>query len=71
MWFKTLGRTKKVIKVGRISAKDDILTVKERKVSHIVNNTKLSLEMTSSKREADSRQLKVANMRIKKRIKKK
>ena len=41
-----LGRTKKVIKVGKISGKYDILTVEEKWITLIWNRKKRSLEMT-------------------------
>ena len=50
-WFKKLGRTKKGIKVGIISGKDDILTVEEKRVSFVGNKTKRSLEITPRQRE--------------------
>ena len=43
---KKLGITKKVIKVGKISGKSDILTVEDKRISLIVNKTKISLGMT-------------------------
>ena len=36
---KKLGRTKKVIKVGKISKKYDILTVEEKRIYVIGNKT--------------------------------
>ena len=42
-----LVRTKKVIKVGGISGKDGILTVKEKPISLIGNKAKRSHEMTT------------------------
>ena len=41
-WFKKLGRTKKVINVGKISGKYDVLTVEEKRVSLILNKTTIS-----------------------------
>ena len=38
-----IERNKKVLKVGKISAKDDILTVQEKQAAHIGNNPKISL----------------------------
>ena len=63
-----LGRTKKVIKVGTVSEKDDILTVEEIRIPLIGNGTKIILEMTPEQIELEARQLKVSNMRIKKKI---
>ena len=53
-----LGRTKKVIKVRKISEKDDILTFEEKRIALICNKTKIRLEMTPRQRELDSRLLK-------------
>ena len=58
-----------MIKVGKISHKDDILTVFFFK-AYIENNKKIYLEMTPRKTELEARRLKAANMRIKKRIEK-
>ena len=33
-WFKKLERTKKIIRVGKISGKGDILTVQEKERAH-------------------------------------
>ena len=41
-----LGITKKVIKVGKISGKSDILTVEDKRIALIVKNKKISLGMT-------------------------
>ena len=49
--LKVLWRTKKAIKVGKISEKDDILTVEVKWTYLIVNNMKISLEMNSEQRE--------------------
>ena len=65
-----MGRTERVLKVGKISAKDDILTVQEKQRSRIGNRTKRSLEMTARKIEPEERRLKAAKMRTKKRIEK-
>ena len=46
-----LGRTKKVIKVGEISEKCDILTVEEKETSLIGNKTKVILEINPRQRE--------------------
>ena len=52
-----LGRTKKVIKIGKISDKYDIITV-GKKISLFGNETKISLEMTPKQREIQVRRLK-------------
>ena len=54
-----LGRTKKVIKVEKISEKYDILTVEEKLIPFIGKNTKRRLEMTPRQIELESRRLKV------------
>ena len=53
-----LIRTKKGIKVWKISGKYDILTVEENRISLIVNKTKTSLEMNIKQREIEERWLK-------------
>ena len=70
MWFKKIGKTKKIIKVGEISEKDDILTVGKKWISLIGNKTKRSLEMTPWKIELEPRLLKVSKMWIQKRLEK-
>ena len=45
-WVKKLRGTKKVIKVGKISGKNNILKFEEEQISLIVNKTKISLEIT-------------------------
>ena len=65
-----LRRARIILKVGRISAKNDILTVQEKKQSHIGNKTKRILEMTMWQRELEAWQLKSSKMRMKKRIEK-
>ena len=60
-----LERTKKVIKVGKIIGKYENLTVEDKWISLIGDNTKRSLEMTPEIREIEAKLLK---MRIKKRI---
>ena len=69
-WFKKVLRTKKVIKIGRSSGKDDILTVEEKWTYIIVNKTKRILKMTPRKRKLEARRLKATNMWIKKIIEK-
>ena len=59
---------KNVIKVGEISYKDDILTIEEKQLSLIMNKTERNLEMTPRQRDIEARCLKVAKMRINKRI---
>ena len=39
-WFKNLGRSKKVVKDGKINGNYDILTVDEKQVKIIGNKTK-------------------------------
>ena len=65
-----LGIAKKVIKFGEISGKDDILIVGEKRIAHIGNRTKRSLEMDSIQRELEARPLNMAKTWIKKRIEK-
>ena len=65
-----MGRTKKVIKVGKISCKDDILIFEKKRVVLIGNKTKRSLEMTTQKIELEKRWLKATNIPIEKRIEK-
>ena len=43
---QNLGRTKIILRVEEISAKDDILDVEGKELAHIVNKKKISLEMT-------------------------
>ena len=50
-WFRRLEITKKVIMVGKISDKDDILTVEEKLIYLIVKKTEIRLEMTTWRRE--------------------
>ena len=45
-WFKKLGRTKKLLKVGEISAKNYILTVQEKQRACKYNKASTILEMT-------------------------
>ena len=67
MMVQNIGK-KKFLKVGNIGAKDDILTVQQKQVAHIVNKTKISLEMTPRQRELGARRLKSRNMRTRKQI---
>ena len=55
-----LGRTKKVIKSGKIREKDDIITDEEKRIDFIVNKTKISLEMTPGQRGLEVRQWKAS-----------
>ena len=48
---KTIGRPRKVINVGKSSGKYDILTVEEKRISLIGNNTKINLGMNPRERE--------------------
>ena len=57
-----------MIKVGKISEKDDVLTVEDKKIDLIGNRTKISLEINPEKREIQARQLKASKMQIKKKI---
>ena len=50
-WFKKLVGTKRVLKVGKISAKNDTLTLQEKKIVPIGNKTNIGLEMTPSQRD--------------------
>ena len=50
-WYKKQGRIKKVLKIGKICDKDDILTVQENQVSLFGNNTKRVLEITPCKKK--------------------
>ena len=59
---------KKVPKVGKICAKDEILTVQEKQIAYIKNKTKLSLKINPYQRELEAQRLKESNMRTKKRI---
>ena len=45
-WFKKFGRSRKVIMVGKISSKYEILTVEEREISIIGIKTRIILDMT-------------------------
>ena len=61
-----MRRTKKAIKVGKISEKCDILIVGEKQIGLIGNNTKRRLETTPRKRELEARLLDMSNIWIKK-----
>ena len=61
---QNLGRTKKVIKVGKVSGKYEILTVEENQISLIGNNTKRILEMNPKEIDVEVRRLKASKMRI-------
>ena len=65
---QTLGKTKKLIKVGGISGKYDILKVEEKQVALIENKTKWVLKMTQWQGELEARLLKAVKMRITKQI---
>ena len=56
--IQKLGRTKKVIKVGKIRENYDVLTAEEKRIYLIGDKTKISLVMMTSKRELDTRRLK-------------
>ena len=57
-----------MIKVGKISCKDDILIFEKKRVVLIGNKTKRCLEMTTQKIELEKRWLKATNIPIEKRI---
>ena len=63
-----IGRNKKVLKVGKISAKDDILTFQEKQAAHIGNNPKISLGITPCQIEVKAQRLKAVKIGIRKRI---
>ena len=65
-WFKFLGGTKKVIKVGKISEKGNTLTVEGKRISLIGNGMKRILEMTPRQRQLEVRKLKSSKIQIKK-----
>ena len=48
-YFKILGRTKKVIKSGKISVKHDILTAQEKGISLIGKEKQIRREMSLNK----------------------
>ena len=56
------------MKVGKISNKDYILTVEEKQLSLIENNTKIKPEMNPWQRELYEIWLKASNIQIKKKI---
>ena len=58
--------TKKVIKVGNISKKEDILRFEDKSISVIGDKTKRSLGMTPDQRQLEESRLKASNMQIKK-----
>ena len=68
--LQKLGRTKKVIRVGKISEKCDILTVEGERIALVTNKMKRSLEITPSQILLEARWLKVSKMWIKKQIEK-
>ena len=53
-----------------IGAKDNILTVQDKEISHISNKTNRSLEMTPRQRKVQSLWLKGYNLCMKKRMEK-
>ena len=61
-----IGKNQKSYQGWEISDKCDILTVE--KITLIRNKTKISLEVTSGKREIEEIQLKESRMRTKKKI---
>ena len=60
-WLKN-GGEKIVLKVGRISTKNDIFTVQEKQQARIGNKTKIILEFTPYQREIEVWQLKASKM---------
>ena len=60
-WLKN-GGEKIVLKVGRISTKNDIFTVQEKQQARIGNKTKIILEITTYQREIEVWQLKAPKM---------
>ena len=64
-------KNQKVIKFEKISGKDCILTVKEKPIALIWNNTKKSLETTQTKRELVARRLNTSKIQIRKKSKNK
>ena len=67
-WLKKLGRTKNVIKVGKISEKYDMLTIEEKIISYL-KYYKISLEMTPSQSKLEARKFKASNIQIDKLMK--
>ena len=63
MWFKIMERVRKLINFGKVSDKYDILTVEKKRITLIVNKTKMSLEMTIRQRKLEQRRLKVSKIR--------
>ena len=63
---QNFGNIQKVVKVGKISFKYDILTVEEKLISLIGNKTKRSLETNPWQIELDSRRLKESKIHINK-----
>ena len=59
-----------MVNVGKVSDKDDILTVEEKRIPFIGNKTKRILETNPKKRELEAIRLKASKIRIKKRIEK-
>ena len=64
-------KTKKVIKIGGICNKYDIITIQETRVALVGTKTKIILEMVPQKIELEARLLKAATIRINKMIEKK
>ena len=63
-----IGEEKRVFKVGKISAKNDVLTVQEKQRAHRVNTTKRGLETNPRKREIESQRSKAPKTRMNKRV---
>ena len=66
-----MGKTKIVLKVGNISAKNNILTVQKKQRASIGNKTKRNLEMSPQKIEIEAQKLKASGMQTKKNRKRK
>ena len=58
-----MERSRKLINFGKVSDKYDILTVEKKRITLIVNKTKMSLEMTIRQRKLEQRRLKVSKIR--------
>ena len=63
-----IGITERVLKVGKMSAKNDILTVQYKQRAHIGNKKKRSLEITTQEIELEAHRLKVDNINMKNKL---
>ena len=68
--IKCFLKNQKVIKIGEICNKYDILTLQEKRVALIGNKTNIILEMAPQKIELEALLLKAATIRINKMIEK-